>query len=100
MTTLSTLAADRASVHRQVHLLEQRRVARVAAQLAQEWVHLEKAESAFALRVGALRPLEAAVLLPAPSVDLCDCVGGDVAEPGEQFVERLLRFPRVAQVML
>ena len=55
---------------RQVHLAEERLVARIAMQVLEHRIAFDSGESAIALLVRALEPLERLVLLAPPGVDL------------------------------
>jgi len=63
------------SVQRQTHLLEERGVARVALQVLQQRVAFRLGETAVALGVGPLQPLERLVGLPTEGLHLCNLEG-------------------------
>src|SRR5260370_36053452 len=70
----SCLPRERFSISRQVHFLEQRRVARIDAQVAQEGVALEVYAPGIFHVEGAPKPEERLIQVPLPSVDLGDLV--------------------------
>src|SRR3989442_6606657 len=79
------------SVRWQVHLLEQRREARVAAQAVQERVELEVGEPRIVQFGCASQPCEGAIGFSAPRVHLDDLIRGHFSvRPGEDAVERAL----------
>jgi len=65
---------QRGSIGRQVHLLEQRRVARISPDLAQQRIIFEVGEAAVVVLVGALQPLESPVDLAVLGIYLSDLV--------------------------
>src|SRR5215831_8682432 len=93
----------RGSVERQVHFLQEREEARVAAQAAEIGLDAQQAEPQLAPLIGGLEPLECLVALAAPGVDGGHKVGdvGLVARDfRDQRVERRRGLARVAKVML
>ena len=75
----------------ELQLCEQRAVAGVAFQIAEERIPGNAVEAAVALLEGALQPLEGFVFLAAPGVDIGDLVGHVAGILGDQLLERGLR---------
>ena len=85
---------------RQAHLLQERRVARVALQAPEQGIALHDGEAAVALRVRALEPRERLVALAAEGVDLGDLVGRLRRVPGDELLERRVRLVVLVEVVL
>src|SRR5438105_15052854 len=90
----------RRSVARKAHLLEQRGIAGIAADLAQHRIDLDEAEAAVVLLECALQPLERSLLVAAPGVAGRDLIRGVVGVLGRELVESLLRLLRPAELVV
>src|SRR5207237_9102914 len=87
----SCWASPELLIHWQVHLLQQRREARVAVQAAQEHGRLDPGEPGVALDERLLQPLEGPLAIAQGGEGLRDLEGGAVLEARDQFVQRARR---------
>src|SRR5262249_34822882 len=92
--------ARRGSVHPEVHLLGQRRVTRVPAQISEQRVVFDKAQANVVLRKRAVEPPEGILAVAAPGMNLRDLPSRPIRLPLDQCIEGLLRFFRMSQTML
>src|SRR6266404_8183282 len=72
----------------ELHLLQKRLPARIAAETSQQSVRVDRAQARVMLRIGALKPLEGGIYLSAVSIDLRHLIGALLRVFVDQLAQR------------